>query len=76
MGTWYKSWARLIYQVYEVDPPKYPKCGSQIKIIAFILAREEIIRILTQHSWIRTFEKKSSRQEMQMIFRKNFTIAY
>jgi hypothetical protein len=32
-----------------------------MKIIAFILEREEAIRILTQHSWIRTFEKKSSR---------------
>ncbi len=41
-----KSWARLIYQVYEIDPLKCPKCGAQMKIIAFILEREEIIRIL------------------------------
>jgi hypothetical protein len=41
-----------------------------MKIIAFILEREEVIRILTQHSWIRTFEKKSFRQEMYMIFSK------
>jgi hypothetical protein len=41
-----KSWAQLIYQVYEVDPLKCPKCGTQMKIIAFILEREEIIRIL------------------------------
>ena len=41
-----KSWAKLIYQVYEVDPLKCPKCGAQIKIIAFILEREEIVRIL------------------------------
>jgi len=41
-----KSWAQLIYQVYEVDPLKCPKCGSQMKITAFILEREEVIRIL------------------------------
>ena len=41
-----KSWARLIYQVYEIDPLKCPKCGAQMKIIAFILEREEINRIL------------------------------
>ncbi len=41
-----RSWAQLIYQVYEIDPLKCPKCGSQMKIIAFILEREEVIRIL------------------------------
>ena len=51
-----RSWARLIYQVYEVDPLKCPKCGARMKIIAFIqdlsacvhaqAEREEIIRIL------------------------------
>jgi len=41
-----KSWARLIYQVYETDPLQCPKCGAQMKIIAFILKREEVIRIL------------------------------
>jgi len=41
-----KSWARLIYQVYEIDPLQCPKCGAQMKIIAFILEREEVIRIL------------------------------
>ena len=41
-----KSWAKLIYRVYEVDPLRCPKCGGQMKIIAFILKREEIIRIL------------------------------
>ena len=41
-----RAWARLIYQVYEVDPLKCPKCGAQMKIIAFIQKREEIIRIL------------------------------
>jgi hypothetical protein len=41
-----RSWAQLVYQVYEIDPLKCPKCGGQMKIIAFILEREEVIRIL------------------------------
>jgi len=41
-----RSWARLIYQVYEVDPLKCPKCGEQMRMIAFILEREEVICIL------------------------------
>ena len=43
-----RAWAWLIYQVYEVDPLKCPNCGRQMKIIAFIREREEIIRILRQ----------------------------
>ena len=34
------------FWVYEIDPLKCPKCGAQMKIIAFILEWEEIIRIL------------------------------
>ena len=41
-----KSWRQLIYKIYEVDPLKCPKCGSEMKIIAFIQDREEIINIL------------------------------
>lgn len=33
-------------QVYEVDPLQCPKCGAQMKIIAFIFEREEFVRIL------------------------------
>ena len=36
----------MVYQVYEVDPLKCLKCGAQMRIIAFILEREEVIRIL------------------------------
>ncbi|MCJ7771966.1 MAG: hypothetical protein MUP22_02410 [Desulfobacterales bacterium] len=25
-----RSWAQLIYQVYEIDPLKCPKCGAQM----------------------------------------------
>jgi len=31
-----KSWARLIQKIYEVDPLICPKCGGQMRIIAFI----------------------------------------
>ena len=30
-----KSWARLIKKIYEVDPLTCPKCGGQMRIIAF-----------------------------------------
>ena len=54
-----KSWAKLIYQVYEVDPLKCPKCGAQMKIIAFIPEREDIIRILKHLSmWPITYPEK------------------
>jgi len=35
-----------VFQVYEIEPLKCPKCGARMKIIAFIQEREEIIRIL------------------------------
>ena len=30
-----KSWARFIKRIYEVDPLICPKCGGNIRIIAF-----------------------------------------
>jgi Zn finger protein HypA/HybF involved in hydrogenase expression len=41
-----KSWSQLIYKIYEVDPLKCPKCGSEMKIIAFIQDYQEIKKIL------------------------------
>jgi len=41
-----KSWAQLIYKVYEVDPLLCPNCGSQMKFIAFIQSHIEIKKIL------------------------------
>src|SRR4030042_3885908 len=37
------SWARLIQQIYEVDPLLCPSCASTMKIIAFITDRIQII---------------------------------
>jgi len=41
-----RAWARLIYQVYEVDSLKCPRCGKRMKLIAFIQDRHEVVRIL------------------------------
>jgi len=35
-----KSWVRLIKKIYEVDPLICPKCGGQMRIIAFIGDKE------------------------------------
>jgi len=42
------TWARLIYQIYEVDPLICSSCGSTMKIISIITDRQQIINIL-QH---------------------------
>jgi len=41
-----KSWARLIKKIYEVDPLVCPKCGGQMRIIAFIEDYKMIKKIL------------------------------
>jgi len=42
-----RAWARLIKQVYEVDPLVCPRCGSPMRIIAFIEQPAGIKEILT-----------------------------
>jgi Putative transposase len=45
-----KGWAALIKQVYESDPLSCPKCGSQMKIIAFIERHQtEVIETILRH---------------------------
>jgi hypothetical protein len=41
-----RCWAELLRRVYEVDPLLCPKCGSQMKVIAFITEPQVIRRIL------------------------------
>jgi len=41
-----RCWAELLRRVYEVDPLLCPKCGSQIKVIAFITEPQVIRRIV------------------------------
>ena len=40
------TWARLIKQVYEVDPLLCPRCSSEMRVIALILDPSEIRSIL------------------------------
>ena len=42
-----RAWARLIKQVYEVDPLMCPRCTGPMRIIAFIEQPEVIRKILT-----------------------------
>ncbi len=41
-----RSWAQLIKHVYEVDPLVCPKCGGEMRIIAFIIDHEVVDAIL------------------------------
>jgi hypothetical protein len=49
-GAAKRAWARLIKQVYEVDPLVCPRCGSAMRIIAFIEQPAVIEKILTHLS--------------------------
>jgi len=41
-----RTWARLIAQVYEVDPLECPRCHAPMNVIAVITDPEEIHKIL------------------------------
>ena len=43
-----RSWARLIRQVYEVDPLVCPRCGGTMKIIS-VIERPAVIRQILDH---------------------------
>jgi hypothetical protein len=40
------TWARLIAQVYEVDPLVCPRCSAPMRILAVITEPEEVHKIL------------------------------
>ena len=42
-----RLWASLIKKIYEVDPLLCPKCGGQMKIIAFIQDPREIKKLIS-----------------------------
>ena len=50
------TWARCIKKIYEVDPLLCPKCGEQMKIIAFIHNETEIQKI-ADHLGVITWTK-------------------
>jgi hypothetical protein len=41
-----RSWAELIRRVHEVDPLICPKCGGEMRVVAFITEAPVIKRIL------------------------------
>ena len=51
-----KSWARLIKKIYEVDPLICPKCGGQMRIIAFV-EDYKVIRKILDYLGIYEFER-------------------
>jgi hypothetical protein len=45
-----KTWAMLIKRVYEADPLTCPRCGSEMKVIAFIEPhQDEVIEKILRH---------------------------
>jgi len=45
-----RRWAALIKRVYEVDPLVCPKCGGEMRVIAFIERRQrDVIRKILEH---------------------------
>jgi hypothetical protein len=44
-------WAAMIQKVYEVNPLMCPKCGEQIRIIAFIENRDQhdVVKKILKH---------------------------
>ena len=46
----HRRWAALIKQVYEIDPLLCPKCGAEMKVIAFIERRQrDVIEKILRH---------------------------
>jgi len=41
-----KGWAEMIRKVYEVDPLICPRCGGQMKVIAFLTEWAVVDRII------------------------------
>ena len=41
-----RYWASCIKRIYEIDPLTCPKCGEQMKIVAFITDSKQLARAL------------------------------
>ena len=42
-----RRWAELLRRIFEVDPLACPRCGAEMRIVAFLTAPAVIDRILT-----------------------------
>ena len=45
-GALRRSWAQLIKRIYEVDPLVCPLCGSEMKVVGFIIDHAVVGKIL------------------------------
>ena len=52
-----KGWAAMIRKFYEVDPMVCPKCGGQMKVIAFITDYLAVDRIIDHLKLVFVAEK-------------------
>jgi len=41
-----RRWAELLQRIFEVDPLRCPRCGGQMKILAFVLDHDVVHAIL------------------------------
>ena len=53
-----RSWARLIQKIYEVNPLVCPKCGEEMRIIAFIEDYKVVKKVL---DWLNIYEFERKR---------------
>jgi len=63
-GRLNKSWARLIQKIYEVDPLTCPRCGGEMRIIAFI-EDYKIVKKILDYVGIYEFERKRPPPKME-----------
>ena len=65
-----RSWAKLIKRIYEVDPLVCPSCGSEMKVIAFIIDHavvDAIVRHLKQQRAEETERGPPGRSELAAV---------
>jgi hypothetical protein len=60
-----RRWAELLRRIFEVDPLRCPRCGAEMRIVAFILEAQVIARIL-QHLRRRGRDPDALHDELQM----------
>ena len=67
-----KNWARLIQNIYEVDPLTCPKCSGKMKVISVIEDEEVIKKILQRRTspqapWPMGPESKAASQSQRAV---------
>ena len=60
-----RSWTRLIQKIYEVDPLLCPRCGGDMRIIAFI-EDYKIVKKILDYLGIYEFSKKRAPPKIEV----------